>query len=275
MVRIAQLTDLHLVERDHGARRGVRSWRLSFLSAHRDLDADDRITRATLALAAVAAAGVDHLVITGDLTEDGTVAQFEVLAEMLHACGVAAAKITLVPGNHDVIDRRDGWARALEGPLRAFAATSQLGRPFDVGDLTILPVNTAFYQHWVMSAGRIGPAHAGEVADAIALGRARGRVVLLAQHHPVTTHRNPVVHWVDGLRDHAKARSLLRDEPHVHVMHGHTHRRRDRSLDAARAAQVFSACAVVDGDAPLRVYACVDGVLRGADIAGDLGALRR
>ena len=170
---------------------------------------------------------------------------------------------------------RDGWARALEGPLRAFAATSQLGRAFDVGDLTILPVNTAFYQHWVMSAGRIGPAHAGEVADAIALGRARGRVVLLAQHHPVTTHRNPVVHWVDGLRDHAKARSLLRDEPHVHVMHGHTHRRRDRSLDAARAAQVFSACAVVDGDAPLRVYACVDGVLRGADIAGDLGALRR
>ena len=52
MVRIAQLTDLHLVERDHGARRGVRSWRLSFLSAHRPLDADDRIARATRALAA-------------------------------------------------------------------------------------------------------------------------------------------------------------------------------------------------------------------------------
>ena len=263
MVRIAQLTDLHLVERDHGARRGVRSWRLSFLSAHRALDADDRIARATRALAAAAAAGVDHLVITGDLTEDGTVAQFEVLAELLHASGVAAAKVTLVPGNHDVIDRRDGWARALEGPLQAFAATSQPGGAFDVGALTIVPVNTAFYQHWVMSAGRLGPAHTGELVEAVALGRARGRAVLLAQHHPVTTHRNPVVHWVDGLRDHAKARSLLRDEPHVHLMHGHTHRKRDRSLDEARAPQVFSACAVVDGDEPLRVYACVDGALRG------------
>lgn len=268
MVRIAQLTDFHLVERDHGARRGVRSWRLSFLSAHRPLDADDRIARATRALAAAAAAGVDHLVLTGDLTEDGTVAQFEVLAELLHGCGVPAAKVTLVAGNHDVIDHRDGWARALEGPLRAYSATSQPGAAFDVGALTIVPVNTAFYQHWVMSAGRLGAAHAGELVDAVARGRARGRAVLLAQHHPVTTHRNPVVHWVDGLRDHAKARSLLRDEPHVHVLHGHTHRRRDRCLDALRAPQVFSACAVVDGDAPLRVYACVDGALHGVDADG-------
>src|SRR5687767_9933485 len=89
MVRIAQLSDFHLLEPGHASRRGLRSWRLSFLSAHRALDAGDRVARARRALDAARAADPDHVVITGDLTEDGTTHQFEALAELLHGCGVA------------------------------------------------------------------------------------------------------------------------------------------------------------------------------------------
>ncbi len=266
MVRLAQISDLHLLEPGHGSRRGMMAWRLSFLSAHRALDADDRVERAKRALAAVRALSPDHVVITGDLTEDGTVRQFEALAELLHDSGLAPSMFTLVPGNHDVIDRVDGWARAFDGPLRAFAATSRFGEEVVVGALSVVPVNTAFHQHWVFSAGRLAPEHAREIAAAVERGRSQGRAVALVQHHAVTAHPNRVVHWIDGLRDDAGARSLLREE-HVHVVHGHIHRRRDRVLSLLGRPQVFSAPAVVDGDDPVRLYEVEAGLLRAADAA--------
>lgn len=263
MVRIAHISDLHLLEADHRSRRGVRALRLSVISAHRALDADDRVTRARQALAAAHAAGVDHVVITGDITEDGTTAQFELFAELLQSSGLAPSRVTLVPGNHDLIDREEAWARALEGPLRAFRDTSPTGEDVVVGDVALVPLNTAFYQHWLFSAGRLGPRAQGSVDAAVDRHRRQGRALVLVQHHPVTAHPSRVVQWVDGLRDHARVRSVL-DEEHVHVIHGHIHRSRDRAFGASRSPQVFCARAVVDGDDPVRVYASDGGALRAA-----------
>jgi 3',5'-cyclic AMP phosphodiesterase CpdA len=70
MATIAQLTDLHLIEGNHEARPlGARA-RLSLVSFGRPLDAAERRRRAASALADVRAKSVDHLLITGDLTEE-------------------------------------------------------------------------------------------------------------------------------------------------------------------------------------------------------------
>ncbi len=264
MVRVAQLSDLHLVETDHAARRGVKKWRLAYLSAHRRLDPDDRVSRARRALEAARAADVDHVVITGDITEDGTTAQFELFATLLHDSGIAASRFTLVPGNHDVVDRPEAWEQALAGPLRAFRPTSRTGEDVVVGDLALVPVNTTFYQFWLFSAGRMAPSQAERVGAAVARHRGQGRAVALVQHHPVTPHASSIVQWVDGMRDTARSRTLLDAEDHVHVLHGHIHRRRDRVMTTLRHPQVFSAGAVVDSDDPVRFYAAEGGSLRAA-----------
>lgn len=264
MVRIAQLSDFHLVEAAHRSRRGVQSLRLRFVSAHRALDADDRIARVRRALDIARASGADHFVITGDVTEDGTTAQFEVLAALLHESGIDPSRVTLVPGNHDAIDRADGWARALEGPLRAFAATSRPGEEVVVDDVAIVPVDTSVHQHWVFSSGRLSPAQSAQVEDAVARGRRAGRAVALVQHHPVMPYASRIVQWVDGMHDHRRTRSVLHDEEHVHVIHGHVHRGGERAMVHARRPQVFSAPAVVDGDEPVRVYEVEGGALRAA-----------
>jgi 3',5'-cyclic AMP phosphodiesterase CpdA len=264
MVRVAQISDLHLVEPAHRARRGVHALRLRFLSAHRPIDAEDRLARARRALAVAKASAADHYVLTGDLTEDGTVTQFEMLAELLGESGLAPSTVTLVPGNHDVIDHAEGWSRALAGPLRAYAATSRAGEEVVVGDLAVVPVDTSVHQHWVFSSGRLAPGLAERVDAAVARSRRAGRAVALVQHHPVMPYAMPLVQWVDGMHGHRRTRTVLHDEAHVHVVHGHVHRAADRAVSLGRGAQVFSAPAVVDGDDPVRVYVVEGGALRGA-----------
>ncbi len=264
MVRIAQLSDFHLLEPDHARRRGLRSWRLKFLSAHRALDAARRVRHAREALAAARAVDADHVVLTGDLTEDGIPAQFEVLAELLHESGIAPSRITLVPGNHDAVEGADAWGDALRGPLRAFAAASAAGEEVVVGGVSIVPVDTSVHQHWVFSSGRMAPSHARAVESAVARGRAANRAVALVQHHPVMPYANLAMQWVDGMHGHRRARTLLHDEAHVQVIHGHIHRASQRSLVHQRSPQVFSAPAVVDGDASVRVYELRGGALQAA-----------
>src|SRR5262245_58828439 len=120
MTILAHISDLHLIERDHDKRRGLSRRRLHFLSTGASLDAEARIERVAATLQKVRRVGADHVLITGDLTEDGEFSQFEVLAEVLLRSGLDPDCVTLVPGNHDGYGEPGTYARALEGPLQAF-----------------------------------------------------------------------------------------------------------------------------------------------------------
>jgi 3',5'-cyclic AMP phosphodiesterase CpdA len=254
MTKIAHLTDLHLVEYDHARRRGAARLRLSCLTLGRTPDAIARRRRAERALARACEAGADHLVLTGDLTEDGVDSQFEVLAEVLEKSGAPPGHVTLVPGNHDLYAGPDAWERAMAGPLRAYAATSAPGAVTALRDAVIVPVSTAVTLPVPRSGGRIDPSTLDHLATVASHDRLRGRTLVVAQHHPPVRHALAPVHWVDGLREHEELMALLLNHETMHILHGHTHRATDRPVRSGASARVFSAEAVVESDAPLRVY---------------------
>jgi 3',5'-cyclic AMP phosphodiesterase CpdA len=197
---------------------------------------------------------VDHLLITGDLTEDGHLEQFEVLGELLSESRIPAERITLVPGNHDAYTDGGAFAEALSGPLRPYAATSSIGSPLRLRDVTIVPVSTAFHQSPLRSAGAIAQY---ELETLAAIARDPGLVdqpLLFAQHHPPGRLLIPLLHWIDGLAEHAVLSDLFDRCPHLHVVHGHTHHETNRAARAGEAPRVFSARAVVNGISPLRLY---------------------
>ncbi len=254
MATIAQLTDLHLVERNYAQRRLESRARLQYLSFGRPLAPEARRNRVSSALREVCARNVDHLLITGDLTEDGHAEQFEVLAELLADSRISPERVTLVPGNHDAYIDEGGFARALRGPLRAYAATSSIASALRFRDVTIVPVSTAFQQSPLRSAGAIA-AHELASLAAIATDPSRaGYPIVFAQHHPPGAAFMPLVQWLDGLTEHSALSHLFRRCPHLHVMHGHTHRCSDKSACVGETARVFSARAVVDSASPLRLY---------------------
>jgi 3',5'-cyclic-AMP phosphodiesterase len=259
MTRIAHLSDLHLLEAGHTERRGLPRRRLAYLSFGRPMDPERRRRRAALALRR--ARHADHVVITGDLTEDGVDAQFEVLGEVLAESGLDPARVTLVPGNHDAYADGGAFARALEGPLRAFAATSVPGVPVFLPGVAILPLSTAFEQTYLFSAGSIED-HAIEAADRVAEQcRLAGRALVIAMHHP-PVRLLPVIEWIDGLRRAAEVRRLLEQHDHAHVLHGHIHAATERPVRPGAAPRIFSIEAVVDSrGASIRYYRARHGRL--------------
>src|SRR5437764_319517 len=203
MATIAQLTDLHLLEDNHADRPLGPRARLSLLSFGRRLDAAERKRRATSALAEARAQNVDHLLITGDLTEDGEPEQFEVLAEVLAESRIAPERVTLVPGNHDAYADGGAYQKAMTGPLRSYAATSSIATALPFRDFTLVPVSTAFHQSPLRSAGAIASTDLEALGKIAADPTLRSRPLVFAQHHPPGRHFVSIFQWIDGLLEHS------------------------------------------------------------------------
>lgn len=261
MTILAHLSDLHLLEPRYGERRFGPRARLSYLSLLRPLDPRDRVRRARHALAEAKRWGFDHLVVTGDVTEDGVDAQFEVLAEVLSESGIPRERVTIVPGNHDAYDDGAAFERALRGPLSPYAATSAPCSVVDLRDVCILPVSTAMHQTPLSSAGSIAKAELEALDRRVRDPALRRRAVIVAQHHQPGVSAFPPAQWLDGFREHAPLAALFAAHEGLSVVHGHTHRAVDKRVHGSMHARVFSALAVVESGAPLRRYEVNDGRL--------------
>jgi len=263
-MRIAHLSDLHLLE-PHVERRSLCDRiRLGYLSLLRRIDAEARVRRAKRALARASEQGFDHLVISGDLTEDGGAAQFEELARVLSESGIDPYKITLVPGNHDAYSDPQELRRAFQGPLRPYSSSSagDAGKVIDLGDVVLLPVSTAVHQHWASSWGHID--HAGfEQLERRASDPGIGKhAVVVVQHHAPMRHPIAAMQWVEGLRVYGQLLALLSKVRGVQVLHGHLHRAMTRVLEMGGISRIFGAPAVVEDEAPrVRFYETRHGVI--------------
>jgi 3',5'-cyclic AMP phosphodiesterase CpdA len=261
MTTIAHLTDLHLIEEGWQSRRGEDALRLRFCSLLRPRDPEARRERLRRGLRAAMRARADHVVITGDLTEDGYDAAFETLADELGRGPFPPEAVTVVPGNHDAYTDGAAFARALVGPLRPWARTSTPGAVTRIGSTVIVALSTAVHQHYTRSYGALGGEQLVTLrAMATVRSFARG-VVVLAMHHPPFGMRLPPMNWLDGLVERSHLKDLVAAHSHVHVLHGHTHREEDRAVAKDRAPQVFSAAAVVEAEDPIRLYEAGDGRL--------------
>lgn len=267
MTILAHLSDLHMLERDHHKRRGLARTRLQFLSTGAALNAEARLQRAARLLQLARRGGADHILLTGDLTEDGVDAQFEMLAEALHHSRVDPDCVTLLPGNHDAYVDFRAFDRALEGPLRAFRATSREGARTMLPGAVIVPISTTIEGQWfTRSRGAIRRDDVGRARRIASDPLNRDRAVVVAQHHPPSHHPVFAVEWFDGVDNVSVMRDLLYERARVHVLHGHTHRRTTKHLSGREHAQIFSAASVRDQHdttaLSLRFYKAEGGQLR-------------
>jgi 3',5'-cyclic-AMP phosphodiesterase len=252
MRTIAHITDIHLVEHDHAARRFTERVRLAYLNTGRSIDTHGRSQRLLQALRA--AAGCDHIVLTGDLTEDGAPTQFELLAEVLSEARVSPERVTLVAGNHDLYTAPDAFERALRGPLRAYAGTSRVGVPIDLGTALLLPIATAVPQPLPLSYGALRPEQALRIGALASDRYVRQRPLIVAQHHHPLGYRNPIWNLIDGIENARGFAELLGAHEQLYVIHGHTHERSSTTIRRGRAPQVHSGAAIFDSGRNVRLY---------------------
>ena len=249
MALLAQLSDAHLIELDPSEREASDWVRLAFLSSYRPSRATSRAHKLERAFARARDAGADHVVFTGDITEDAAPRQFDLFAQIVGASGFTADQVTVIPGNHDAYRGRDFYASVAAGTLSAVARTSR--DPFDLDGLRVVPLDSTLDQHYVRAAGCIGAAQREHF-------RGCSEPTLVLQHHPPLAHAPRALAWFQELVDVAQVQSDLAAAEQLFVMHGHVHRDRDLFPYGATRARVFSPRAVVETDASVRFYE-VDG----------------
>lgn len=274
MTLLAHLSDFHLLERGHDKRRGLARQRLAFLSAGAPLDAEQRIRQAISALQSALRMGAEHVLVTGDLTEDGDRAQFEVLAEVLDRSGVAPGEVTLVPGNRDAYSERDAFHNALRGPLSAYERTSAPSAHTLLAAALIVPVSTVLEGQWfTRSAGQVRPDDVLKIRRYASRPELRDRAIVVAQHHPVTQRALLPLEWLDGTQNAGSLRDLLLERTRVHVLHGHVQRARTRRLCGRDHAQVYAAKGLRNHDASspaVRLYKADGGKLYETAVAAPI-----
>jgi 3',5'-cyclic AMP phosphodiesterase CpdA len=223
IVRLGHISDLHLADRARYPRNGFTP-----------KDCDRHSAKLTKGLLdALREVGVDHLLVTGDLTLSAEPREFERAAELLRPWA-QAGKLTVVPGNHDVwtedaVDTgrflraigADG--KGMRRPAPTYPHVVPLGE-----EVVLVALDSA---RWgddpYATAGKLG-------ADQLKLARElcrehqkQGKATLLAFHHHVILppERIPSDSLVARmpLADADQVIRLVAELPVAAVLHGHRH----------------------------------------------------
>ncbi|HVU50518.1 MAG TPA: metallophosphoesterase [Polyangia bacterium] len=172
------------------------------------------------------AQAVDHLALTGDLSNISLEAEWRSALAWLAALGAAPEAVTVIPGNHDtyvqdVVD--SGVFERLFAPYQ----TPDLGGsggayPFVRvrGDVALVAVTSCVATGDLGAWGEVGAAQLARLEAALADRALAGKTRVLLIHHPPVAikpgeHRN--------LRDRAALVEVLARAGAELVLHGHDH----------------------------------------------------
>ncbi|MCH9826990.1 MAG: metallophosphoesterase [Gammaproteobacteria bacterium] len=167
---------------------------------------------------------IEHVVVTGDLTNFSLPDEFRQAARWLETL-VPAARLSLVPGNHDAlvpvvatqgIDHLAPW-------MRAEAGWPTVHRHQGV---TLIGLNSALPTAPLLAQGALGSDQLARLEQLLREEGKAGRTRVVLLHHPVA---DGAVSWRKALRDRAGLQAVLRRVGAELILHGHA---RDARLDS-------------------------------------------
>ncbi len=275
-MKIAHFSDLHLLSLDNvPARRFLNKRLTGWVNLRLKRGSIHRAAYVRAIAREVARIGVDHVVVTGDLTNLALEPEFELARDMLERdLGLDPSRVTIVPGNHDTYTRgaqRAGrferyFAPWLQSDLPELASS---GSPFPVvkirGDVAFVALSSAVPRAPLVAAGELGAPQLSALKRILAHDEVAGRTVVVAIHHPPAHRWSRIKAHLEGLRDAPALLAQLRGLAGSVVLHGHLHRRIQRVLTSdGGILQVGATSASLHHDAPDRmagfnVYEIGDG----------------
>jgi 3',5'-cyclic AMP phosphodiesterase CpdA len=259
-MKIAHFSDLHVLDWD-----GVSAWR--FLNKRLTGWANILFERGSIHRAGYVRAiarevrgrNVDHVVITGDLTNLALEPEFQLAHEILeHELGLGADEISIVPGNHDFYTRGALRKRRFMSFFSKYtqcdldvAVDIGTGRfPFVKlrGPAAIIGVSTAVPRPPLVASGVVGRAQLDALSRALEHPEVKRRTPVLIQHHPVHNPPSKLKTYQNGLSDADALAARLVTLDRGLLLHGHLHRRTQRRIGNVLAIGATSASLHHEGE---------------------------
>jgi 3',5'-cyclic AMP phosphodiesterase CpdA len=270
-MRIAHFSDLHLLSLDGVPARRFFNKRLTGW-------ANLRLKRGHIHRAAhvraiareIANARIDHVVVTGDLTNLALEPEFELARSVLRDdLGIEPARVTVVPGNHDVYTRGAHAARRFEHYFADWLTSDLPELAVRVGDVggagfpnvklrgtvAFVGLSSAVPRAPLVAAGELGRAQLDALARVLAHPEVAKRTLVLALHHPPIHGWSRMKAHMEGLRDAPALLALLRPIARGLILHGHLHRRIQRVMTTPRGVvrQIGATSASLHDETPDRM----------------------
>ena len=213
--------------------------------------------------------GVDHVVVTGDLTERGRIRQMEEFRKIFYPY-ISTGRLTMMPGNHDRLD--DEVAKEMMGGERV-----QVVR--DRGMHLVRLDTTGPHNRWLFqSHGKIDERVIEEVGRAVDLAEPTDLVVLALHHHLLPL---PGDWWLEHVSvwfhlPYAKELYLgrlliecMRGKCDL-ILHGHRHASRETNFPhETRDLNIYNAGSSTELGG-FRLFSYAEGKLVGAPIWVDV-----
>jgi 3',5'-cyclic AMP phosphodiesterase CpdA len=258
-MRIAHLSDLHLYP------EGALG--LADLVGRRIFGAANLVLRRSglhsvdavrAAVGTVLDAGIDHVIVTGDLTNLALEAEFALAATVLGPLGNDPARLSVIPGNHDaytagaIRERRfERWFGHLlwqdDDPDRGIYPAVK-----DLPGVRLILANSTMLPPPMCAFGRLGRDQLDRIERAARESADRGDFTILALHHNMH-HQRRVREATGRLLDRDDLIGSLGRLGIDLVIHGHDHHPHEMTLVAGgpRGTRVVS-CGSTSMHAPLR-----------------------
>jgi 3',5'-cyclic AMP phosphodiesterase CpdA len=251
-MRVAHFSDLHVLALDGVSRSRFLNKRFTgWVNLRMKREHKHRPGHVRAVAREVARAKVDHVVITGDLTNLALEQEFAAVVSLLEdELGALPGNVTIVPGNHDLYTggalraRRftNFFAPYLVSDLPDLAAEIALGA-FPIvklrGPLAIIGMSSAVPRPPLVAAGELGTKQLEALERILAHDEVKRRTPVIALHHPAHNPSSQVKAWVEGLRDAEDLATAVGAVAKGLLLHGHLHARMQRSL-VTRAGSLLS-----------------------------------
>ncbi len=181
----------------------------------------------------VNAVGVDHVVVSGDLSNLSLPAELALARQVLEQLDLPHGRVTVVPGNHDCYTPGAARDELFETHLADFLRGDLQPGPgafpyLSLQDgLAVLALSSARVSPPFFAVGTLGTRQL-RLAEALLLRpECQGRARVVALHHPPC---GPHAHWHNNLTDHRAFAAMLARTGADLVLHGHIHRHTTETL---------------------------------------------
>jgi 3',5'-cyclic AMP phosphodiesterase CpdA len=239
-VRIAHLSDLHLLDLEGAVPRRLFNKRLTgYANLRLKRSHQHKPWPVEAAARELRARGIDHVVITGDVSNLALEREFDRVRALLDdVLGLSPEHVSLVPGNHDAYTR--GAVRS-----KRFATwfsrwtTTDLPEIAEAGSfpfvrlrkhVAIIGLSTAVARPPLVASGQLGERQLAALERALRHPEVRARTPVVLQHHPLHNPPSRIKALVEGLLDAQAEIAALQATPRGLVLHGHLHRRMRRAV---------------------------------------------
>jgi 3',5'-cyclic AMP phosphodiesterase CpdA len=192
---------------------------------------------------------VDHVVVTGDLTNLALDPEFARAREMLERMGYGPDELSVIPGNHDVYtrgaERTQRFARHFAPYFTSDVAVEGAGHASGLfpfvrlrGAVAIVGLSTAVARLPIVSSGHAGASQLAALARVLDLPEVRSRTPVILSHHPITNPRGAVGTALRGWSEVDELRRALSVGRDTLALHGHLHHRVHERIAAEGGATI-------------------------------------